>query len=84
MKEAARKVSFHFNLSVKIARAQSGYRIVPDELQPANLRNFANSVYLFGGLSEWLLELLQYVDTERFRSPDLIWRDPGTGLAWDV
>jgi hypothetical protein len=84
MQQVARKVSSHFHVSVTVARTQSGYRIVPDELLAENLQQFAKYVYLFGGLNEAMLGLLQYVNTQHFQSSDLIWRDPETGLAWDV
>lgn len=80
-KEVARNVSVYFGVSVRIVRTPSGYRIVPDELNEANLQNFAAFVYFH---KDPRVELLQYVDTQRFQSRDLIWQDPETGLAWDV
>lgn len=83
VKKIAAEIAFSFKLSVEIMRTQSGYRIVPDELQPENLQDFATNAYTFG-LKEWLLDLLQYVDTQHFQSTDLVWHDQATGLVWDV
>jgi|UPI00056C1688 hypothetical protein len=81
----ALSLSEHFEVCIEIKRHEDKYIVcIPSPLHVPDLRKFTSNVYFLGAIDEDLLSLLDYADTSRFSSSSLAWRDPDTGLAWDV
>lgn len=81
----ALSLSKYFKVCIDIKRLEDKYIVcIPSPLHVSDLRELMSDLYVCGAINEDLLSLLDYVDTSRFSSSSLAWRDPDTGLAWDV
>lgn len=82
----ARSCATNFGVVTRMKSSKIAFEVdIPDQLRISDIRKFTQIAYIFGmSPDENLLSLMAYVDRSPFSSGALAWRDPETGLAWDI